>query len=94
MSLFEKVWFGTWVLLGIIACLYWGNLAWFHSDKLKKRLIERAQQHPDWLFIKDYTLIFSDAYGIRMVRFITLVVALMLLFSGGLVAMQPSGIAK
>jgi hypothetical protein len=88
MSPFEKIWFGTWGLLGFISFLYWGNLAWFHSDKLKKRLMEHAQHHPDWLFMKGYTLKFSDKYGILMMRFTTLLVAIMILMGGILITLK------
>jgi hypothetical protein len=68
--------------------LYWGNLAWFHSDELKIRLVEHAQRHPNWLFMKGYTLKFSDKYGILMMRFTTLLGALMILIGGILLALK------
>ena len=75
MSQFEKLWFGTWGLIVIASIIYWGNLAWFHPDRLKKRLLDDAQRHPDWLFIKGYSLKFTERYGILMLRFTTLLVA-------------------
>jgi hypothetical protein len=88
MTLFEKIWFGTWGLLGLISCLYWGNLAWFHSDKLKKMLMERARRHPDWLFMKGFTFKFSDKYGILMMRITTLLGILTITIAGILITLQ------
>jgi hypothetical protein len=88
MTVFEKIWFGTWGLLGLISCLYWGNLAWFHSDRLKGKLLKHAQRHPNWLFMKGWTLRFSDKYGVLMIRFITLLGVLMILIVGVLITVQ------
>lgn len=91
MSMFEKIWFGTWGFLGLISCLYWGNLAWFHSDQLKKRLMEHAKRNPDWLFMKGYTLKFSDKYGVLMMRFTTLLGLLSILTIGILISVNLLG---
>jgi hypothetical protein len=94
MSLFERIYFTTFVLIGIAALVYWGYLAWFRPDKLKEKLMKRVERNPDWLFFGGYSLRFSEEYGIPMIRLITLVVALMLLLSGCLVALQLLRIIK
>jgi len=78
MSKFEMIYFAFFVTLYIVLIIYWGNLAWFHPEKLKEKLMKRAQQNPDWLFFKGYSLRFSERYGISMIRLITLVGALMI----------------
>jgi len=91
MSLFEKIWFGTWGLLALMSLAYWGNLAWFHPDELKQRLMKDAQRKPDWLFIKGYSLKFTDRYGILMIRFITLLGVLSILAMGILISISLTG---
>jgi hypothetical protein len=88
MSRFEMLWFGVWGTLFVIYLVYWGNLAWFHSEKLKEKLMKHAQQNPDWLFFKGYSLRFSERYGISMIRLITLVGALMISAVAILIALQ------
>ena len=94
MSQFEKLWFGIWGFIGLIALLYWGILAWFYPDKLKTKFMKRAEKHPDWLFMKRYSLTFTDNYGILMFRFITLAIALMMLVAGTFILLGRLGIIK
>ena len=94
MNQFEKLWFGTWGSLWLISLTYWGIFAWFYPDKLKTKLMKHAARHPDWLFMKGYRLRFSDQYGILMMRFITLVGALMTLAVGILLLLGSLGIIK
>ena len=94
MSRFEILWLGVWGILGILILIYWGNLAWFHPEKLKEKLMKRAERNPDWLFIKGYNLKFSKEYGVWMIRFITLVGAVMILFSGFLFLLGRAGIGR
>jgi hypothetical protein len=79
MTSFEKIYFSTFGLIAVLSLSYWGILAWFYPDKLKHKLMERARKRPDWLFMKGYSLRFSDEHGISMMRFTTLVGTLMLL---------------
>jgi len=88
MSRFEILWFGVWGTLFVLYLVYWGNLAWFHPEKLKEKLMKRARQNPDWLFFRSYSLRFSERHGISMMRLITLVGALMILTSGILIVLQ------
>ena len=94
MSQFEILWFSVWGTLVTLYLVYWGNLAWFHPEKLKEKLLKRAQQNPDWLFIKGYSLKFSEKYGVLMLRLITLTGALMILISGMLFTLGRLGIGK
>ena len=94
MSQFEKYYLGIFGILLTLSIIYWGNLAWFDADKLKKRLMEDAQRHPDWLFMKGYSLKFTDKYGIGMIRVITLLAALSILVLGTLISLGLVGIIK
>ena len=94
MSRFEILWFSIWGSLFVLSLVYWGNLAWFHSEKLKEKLMKRAQQKTDWLFFKDYSLKFSNRYGVSMIRLVTLVGALMILTTGILIVLQLLEIIK
>ena len=92
MTLFEKVYFAIFLVLGIASLIYWENLAWFHPDKLKEKYMKRVERNPDWLFFKGYSLRFSKRYGISMIRLVTLMGALMLLVSGILFVLGRLGI--
>jgi len=94
MSSFEKIYFAVFGLIFISSATYWGTLAWFYPDKLKIIFMKRAQRHPDWLFMKGYSLKFTDKYGILMMRFITLLIALIILASGILISLGLLGIIK
>jgi hypothetical protein len=85
MNQFEMLWFGVWGSLWLISLTYWGVLAWLYPDKLKEKLMKRAEKYPDWFFMKGYSSNFSDKYGILMMRFITLAGALMTLAIGILI---------
>jgi hypothetical protein len=91
MSLFEKIYFTVFGLGFIILLAYWGNLAWFHPDKLKEKYMKRVERNPDWLFFKGYSLRFSRKYSIPMIRLVTLMGALMLLVSGILLVLGRLG---
>ena len=94
MSSFEKIYFAIIGLIFLSSIIYWGNLAWFHPDKLKTRLMKRAQRHPDWLFLKGYSLKYSEKNGVLLFRLVTLVGTLILLVSGILVSLGLLGIIK
>ena len=94
MSNFEALWFGVWGTLGVLSLVYWGNLAWFHPEKLKEKLMKHAQQNPDLLFFKGYSLKFSERHGISIIRLITLAGAFMIVVVGILIALQLLEIIK
>ena len=94
MSRFEILWFGVWGTIGLLSLIYWGNLAWFHPDELKEKLMKHAERNPDWLFFKGYSLRFSKKYGISMIRLITFTATLIILTSGVLIALQLLEIIK
>jgi hypothetical protein len=91
MSLFEKIYFTVFGLLVISTLMYWGNLAWFHPDKLKQKFMKDAKRNPDWLFIKGYSLEFTEKYSILMMRLITLLGALSVLTVGILISISLVG---
>jgi hypothetical protein len=91
MSLFEKIYFTVFVLLFISVLIYWGNLAWFHSDELKQKLLKDAERNPDWLFMKGYSVEFTEKYSILMMRLITLLGALSILTVGILISINLVG---
>lgn len=94
MSQFEKLWLGVWGLIALISMTYGGTLAWSYPDKLKTKLMRRAEQHPDWIFMKGYSLKFAERDGVLLFRLVTLVLGLILLASGILISLHPLGILK
>ncbi len=94
MSQTDKIFISIWFLVLIAAISYWGNLAWFHPNKLKNKLIEEAKRKPDWLFMKGYSLKFTEKYEILMMRFTTLAGALCILAFGILIVPRLLGIMK
>ena len=79
MNSFEKTYLGMFGLILVLLISYWGRLAWFYPDKLKQRLMEDAKKNPNWLFVRGYSLKFTDKYGVLMVRFVTSMMALSIL---------------
>ena len=76
------IWIGFFVIIGIGSILYWGYLAWFHPDKLKEKLIKDAEKRSTWPFSKTYSVDFAEKHGVRMMRFNTLVGAVIILLFG------------
>ena len=65
---------GVWLIVALWSIIYWGNLAWFHTDKLKEKVVH----HFTWPFTKEA----SFTFVVWMLRFNTLIFALSILVFG------------